>query len=70
MVREERMNMDNIYEFGCETIQEQKNYVYESFEEVLKFCEGNGVADHELENREKNSAKITGAIVAEVFKKI
>lgn len=62
-------NMNNIYEFGCETIQGQENYVYKSFEKVQRICERDGIIESKAKNKKKNGAKITGAIVAEVFRK-
>lgn len=59
--------MANIYQYGSKTIQTMPNYVYKSFEELKK---NNDEIRKCSENKgEKNRNKITGAAVAEIFRK-
>ncbi len=67
------MDMDNIniYEYGCEVTQDNPNDVYKCFELLQNDCEKNDVYiyNDEVKDRKSKGTKITGAIVAEVFRK-
>lgn len=54
-----------IYEYGSQEIQDHPNYVYQSFEELMQ----NSDVAKLTSDKEKRGSKITGTIVAEVFRK-
>lgn len=59
------INMVNVYEYGSQSTQNIPNYVYQSFDELVKNSDVVGIPPEEGKKR----AKITGTIVAEVFRK-
>lgn len=54
-----------IYEYGSQEIQDHPYYVYQSFEELMQ----NSDVANLPSDKEKRGSKITGTIVAEVFRK-
>lgn len=54
-----------IYEYGSQEIQDHPYYVYQSFEELMQ----NSDVANLPSDKEKRGSKITGSIVAEVFRK-
>ena len=60
--------MQNIYEYGSETIQDSPNLIWKGYELILESLDI--VEDDVSDNRDmKKGKKVTGAIIAELFRK-
>lgn len=59
---------NNIYEYGCELVQEESNYIYKSYEFLIKKLKELNMYTNETSEKSKKNAKIIGSMVAELFK--